>query len=394
MDRVDFMDFELSEELKMMQSLTRDFVNDRLKPLERDILGRAADLSDARMYLPAETEAELIKMVRDMGLWGIGIPEELGGLGLSTLGICLVEEELAQTVVPFHFGDVTPILFDVNTEQREKFLLPALNQQKQPYLALMEPGKGADLSGIEMKARAVNGYYVLNGKKLSLSRARNDYFAIVFATTDRVADGATCFLVDKDTPGFSVTGGEEAMGWSSQTRKPMFLAFDDCQVPRENILGQEGKAFHLGKKWLPRRRVIRGSRCVGVTQRLLDEVIIQAQSWQSFGQPINQRTSIQAALADIAMLIHAGRLMVYEAAWKADKGEPIWREAAMVKLYTTQIIHTVADRAAHIFNGPPYVTGLPMERLCRHVLATSATELALELQRSIIARDILKGIKV
>jgi acyl-CoA dehydrogenase len=388
------MDFELTEELKMIQSLTRDFVNGRLKPLERDILGQAADLSDARMYLPAETEAELIAVVRDMGLWGIGIPEELGGLGLSTLGICLVEEELAQTVIPFNFGDVTPVLFDVNTEQREKFLLPALNRQKQPYLALMEPGKGADLSGIEMKARGENGYYILNGKKLSLSRVGNDYFAVVFATTDRVADGATCFLVDKETPGFSVTGGGEETGWSSQVREPMFLTFDNCRVPGENILGEEGKAFHLGKKWLPPRRVIRGARCVGVTQRLLDEVIVQAQSWQSFGQPIYQRTNIQAALSDIAMLIHAGRLMVYEAAWKADKGESIRREAAMVKLYTTQIIHTVADRVAHIFNGPPYTDGLPMERLCRRALATSATELALELQRSIIARDILKGLKV
>jgi acyl-CoA dehydrogenase len=394
MDRVDFMDFELPEELKMMQSLTRDFVNDRLKPLERDILGRAANLSDARMYLSAKTEAKLIKMVRDMGLWGIGIPEELGGPGLSTLAICLVEEELAQTVIPFNFGDVTPILFDANTEQRAKFLLPALNRKKQPYIALMEPGKGADLSGIEMKAEGVNGHYVLNGRKLSFSRAGNDYFAVVFATTDQVADGATCFLVDKDTPGFSVTGGEEATGWLSQAREPMSLVFDNCRVPGENILGEEGKAFHLGKKWLPQRRVIRGARCVGVAQRLLDEVIIQAQSWQSFGQPISQRTNIQAALSDIAMLIHTGRLIVYEAAWKADKGESIRREAAMVKLYTTQIIHTVADRAAHVFNGPPYIDGLPMARLCRHVLATSATELALELQRSIIARDILKGLKV
>ena len=132
----------------------------------------------------------------------------------------------------------------------------------------------------------------------------------------------------------------------------------------------------------------------GVAQRLLDEATVQAQSWQSFGQPIYRRTSVQAALADIAMLIHAGRLMVYEAAWKADEGESIQREAAMVKLYTTQVIYNVADRAAHIFNGPPYVSGLPMERLCRHALATSATELALELQRNVIARDIMKGLKV
>ncbi len=388
------MDFELSEELKMIQSLTQDFVNEQLKTLERDILGRAADLSDARMCLPAETEVKLIKMVRDMGLWGVGVPEELGGVGLSTLGICLVEEELAQTVIPFNFGDITPILFDVNTEQQEKFLLPALNWQKQPYLALMEPDRGTDLSGIEMKAETVNGHYLLSGKKISFSRAGNDYFAVVFAITDRVTDAATCFLVDKDTPGFSVTGGEEKTGWSARVREPIFLVFDNCRVPGENILGEEGKAFHLGKKWLAQRRVIRGARCVGIARRLLDEVIIQAQSWQSFGQAIHQRSNIQAALADIATLIHAGRLMVYQAAWKADKGESIRREAAMVKLYATQIIHTVADRVAHVFNGPPYISGLPMERLCRHALATSATELALELQRNIIAGEILKGLKV
>jgi len=256
------MDFELPEELKMIQSLTRDFVNDQLKPLERDILGRAADLSDARMYLPAETETKLIKMVRDMGLWGAGIPEELGGAGLSTLGTCLVEEELAQTVIPFNFGDVTPILFDSNAEQQEKFLLPALNRQKQPYLALMEPGKGAELASLEMRAERINGNYVLNGQKLTLSRAGNDYFAVVLANTEG-NNGATCFLVDKDTPGFSVTGGEEKTGWSSQVREPMFLVFDNCRVPGENILGEAGKAFHLGRKWLPQRRVVRGARCAG-----------------------------------------------------------------------------------------------------------------------------------
>ena len=385
------MDFELPEELKMIQSLTRDFVNEQLKPLERDILGRAADLNDARRYLPAETEAGLIKMVRDMGLWGIGVPEELGGVGLSTLGICLVEEELAQTVIPFTFGDVTPILFDANAEQQKKYLLPALNRQKQPYLALMEPGKGVEIPGTADESREGKRPLPSPRGKISFSRTGNDYFAVVLAGAGA---GATCFLVDKETPGFSVTGGEEKTGWSAPLREPMSLAFDHCRVPEENILGEEGKAFQLGKKWLPQRRVIRGARCVGVARRLLDEVVTQAQSWQSFGQPVHRQTSIQAALADIAMLIHAGRLMVYEAAWKADKGEPIRRDAAMVKLYTTQMVHTVADRVAHVFNGPPYIAGLPMERLCRHALATSATELALELQRSIIARDILKGMKV
>jgi len=389
------MNFGIPEELKMVQSLVRDFVNDQLKPMERDILGRAADLSDARVSLPSEVEEKLVKMAKEMGLWGVSVPEELGGIGLSTLGNCLVEEELAQTVIPFNFGDVTPILFDCNDEQKERYLLPVLHRQRNAYLALMEPGNGADPSHIEMRVEKINGQYVLNGKKVSLSRPGKDYFAVVFATTEKgTSEGVTCFLVDKDTPGFSVGDGEENTGWRTQVREPISLAFDHCVVPAENILGEEGKAFYLGKKWLPSRRIVRGARCVGVAQRLLEESTVQAQSWQSFGQFIFKRTDIQAALADMAMAIHACRLMIYEAAWKADKGESIRREAAMVKLFATEMLHSVADRAAHIFNGPPYIAGLPMEMLCRHALATSTTELALELQRSIIAQDILKGLKV
>jgi len=385
------MNFELSEELKMIQSLARDFVNERLKPLERDILGRAADLSDARAYLPREKEVELVATVREMGLWGVGVPEELGGAGLDALGVCLVEEELAQTVVPFHFGDITPILFDCNAEQREKFLLPALNDKKKPYLALMESDGSTDPSGMKMKAVKRRGNYLLNGIKLSFSRAGDDYFAVVFAVTGR---GVTCFLVDKDTPGFSVTGGGERTGWLAPIREPMLLVFDNCRVPAENILGEEGKAFRLGMRWLPQRRVVRGARCVGIARRLLDEATVQAQSLVTFGKPVFQRTSIQAALADIAMNIEAARLMVYEAAWNSDIGKSVRRKAAMVKLYTTQMIQTVADRVAHVFNGPPYIEGLPMERLCRRALEASAIELALEKQRSIIAADILKGLKI
>ncbi|MEJ2046932.1 MAG: acyl-CoA dehydrogenase family protein, partial [Dehalococcoidia bacterium] len=294
------MDFEIPQDLKMIQGLVRDFVNDQIKPLERDILGRAADLSDAQISLPAETEEKLIKLANEIGLWGINIPEEVGGAGLGTLCICLVEEELAQTIVPFNFGDVTPILFECREEQKEKYLLPALNRQKQAYFALMEPGKKASASSL-------------------------DYFALVFATTGKNGDRnrVSCFLVDRDTPGFSVSGGEKKTGWQTQLREPLLLTFKECPVPEANILGEEGKAFHLGKKWLPARRVIRGARCVGVSQRLLEEASTQVQAFSSFGQFIAKRTNIEAALADIAVLIYACRLMVYEAAAKADAGEPI-----------------------------------------------------------------------
>ncbi|MCK4221542.1 MAG: acyl-CoA dehydrogenase family protein [Dehalococcoidia bacterium] len=392
------MDFEIPEELKMVQSMVRDFVTDQLKPLERVVLGRAADLSDAQMYLPPEKEQELMGMVKDMGLWGVGVPEEMGGVGLNVLGDCLVEEELAQTVVPFDFGDVTPLLFDCNEKQREEYFVPALNRQKYPYLALVEPSKGTGESqNSDVRAEKANGGYTLSGRKLSLSRLHDEYFAVVFAVTspeEAPRAGVTCFLVDRDTPGFSVSGDEERTGWEARGREPISLIFDRCQVGMENVLGEEGKAFFLGNKWLPSRRIVRGARCVGAAQRILDECTIQAQTWMSFGQSISARPSVQAALGDIATNIRAARLMVYEAAWKADQGEPLQRAAAMVKLFTTQVVHFVADNAAHIFDAPAYVGGLPMERFCRSAAAASTTDLALQLQRNIIARDILKGLKV
>ncbi|MFC1918773.1 acyl-CoA dehydrogenase family protein [Chloroflexota bacterium] len=390
------MDFELSEERKMIQSLARDFVNDQLKPLERDILGRAADLSDARMFLPGETEEKLVKIAWEMGLWGASIPEELGGVGLDILSNCLIEEELAQTVLPFNLGDVTPVLFDCNARQRESYFLPAFNREKQPYLALMEPDKKSDITAMETRAKRANGHYLLNGTKISFARASEDYFAIVFAATadDDGKNKVTCFLVDKNTSGFRVIGGETKAGWHSQVGEPLLLVFDQCHVAAENILGEEGEAFSLGKKWLPSRRVIRGARCVGVAQRLLEEATTRAQTWQSFGEFVSAQPNVQAALSDIAVAIHACRLMVYEAAWKADRGEPIRREGAMVKLSATQMIYNVADRVTHIYGGPPYIAGLPMERLCRQALATGVTELALELQRNIIAQDTLKGLKL
>lgn len=382
------MDFELSEELKMVQGLARDFVEEQLKPLEREVLGRAADLSDARAWLPQEKEAALVKMVRDMGLWGIGVPEELGGAGLSALAVCLVEEELARTIVPFHFGDVTPILFDCNQAQREKFLLPALNYEKRPYLALVEPESGADTSQLTTTAQEEDGGYILSGKKLSLSRPSADYFAIIFASTGK---GITCFIVEKDTPGFSVTGGAEKSGWQATVREGMTLVFDNCRVPAENILGEEGGAFRLGGKYMAQRRIVRGARCIGAARRLLEEATAYAQSTETFGKTIDKRANVRTALAEIAMHIHAARLMVYEAACKADSGKTVKNESAMVKLYTTHMLNAAADSVAHIYNGPPYIAGMPMERFCRRALETIAAEFTLKHQRSIIAKEILNS---
>lgn len=384
------MDFGLSEELKMIQSLARDFVEGRLKPLEREILGKAGDLSDARAYLPPEKEAELINQVREMGLWGLGVPEGLGGAGLDTLGVCLVEEELATTIVPFHFGDVTPILFDCTQEQRDKYFTPALNQEKRPLIALVEENTNDGLSSMLTKAEKKGGDYILNGKKLSFSRPGKDYFALAFARMER---GVTCFLVDKDTPGFNIGGNIERRGWLSRVREPLVLSFDQCKIPAENLLGEEGKAFKLGGKWLPGRRIVRSARAVGLARRLLEEASLQTQSASSFGQPLSKRSGIRAALADMSAAIHATRLMIYEAASMADSGKENYRQTAMVKLQASRMLRGVVGMVSHIFNGPS-IAGQGLEKLCRHAQENNIHEMALEKYRNNIAGDILRGIRV
>jgi acyl-CoA dehydrogenase len=385
------MDFELSEEHKMIQSLARDFVTEQLRPLERDLLGRSADLSDAGDALPPEKEAALVSMVAGMGLWNIGVPEELGGAGLDNLGVCLVEEELAQTVVPFRFGDVSPLLFECNPEQRERYLDPVLTGEKRALLAVVGAAGPARDSLDAVTGIPEEGGFRLNGSKVSFSRFGEDYFAIVFARTEK---GYTCFLVDRDTPGFRVTGGEERHGWMAQVHGTLTLHFEDCLVPVENILGQPCQAFRLGQPWLAQRRVVRSARSVGIGRRLLEEAAAHAQSLTVFGKPISIRLNIQAALADMAVNIHAAALMVYEAACNADTGKSVARAASVVKLATTQMLHSVADRVSHIFNGPSFVKGLPMERLCRSILEDHALDVSLARLRNRIARDILEGVRV
>ncbi len=385
------MDFNIPEDMKMVQTLARDFVKDQLIPLEKEVLGRESDLEGAKRNLSPEREAELIKMVKDMGLWGLSIPDNLGGVGLGVLGTCLVEEELAKTVLPFNFGDATPILYDCNEEQKNKYLLPLLERQKSAYLALIEPGKGADPAALEMKARKVGGNFVLNGRKLAFADKPAD-FAIVFAVTEPekgLREGVTCFLVDSGTAGFTVKGSRDETGWRAQVKEPVTLIFEDCSVPASSVLGQEGKAFELGKEWLTSRRIVRGARCVGAAVRLLDKAVEHAKSWTSFGQPITGWPSVQAALAEMTIDIQAARLMVYQAACQADEGQDIRTEAAMVKVFATEMLKRAGDRAVLIKNGPGPVQGLPLEFLCQSLLMQNAGERALEVQKTLIANDIL-----
>jgi acyl-CoA dehydrogenase len=387
------VDFTIPEDLKMVQTLSRDFVKDQLIPLEKEVLGRESDLEGAKQKLPPEKNAELVKMAKEVGLWGFNIPEEFGGTGFGVLASCLVEEELARTVIPFNLGDVSPLLFECNEEQKNKYLLPLLDGSISMFLALLEPGKVTDPSTIEMQACKVDGHYVLNGKKIVFTRNSIADFAVVFAVTDDskgIREGVTCFLIDNGTPGYQVKGISEKTGWKTQLIEPVTLQFENCEIPITQILGEENKAFHLGRKWLATRRIIRSIRCVGAAARLLEKSLEHAGSWTSFGKVIGNWPGIQAALAEMAIDIQAARLMVYQAAWKADSGEDIHADAAMCKVFAIEMLKRVADRAVMIKNGPGPVQGLPLEFLCRNILLQNIGERALDVQKSMIAGNLLK----
>jgi acyl-CoA dehydrogenase len=387
------MDFNIPEEMKMVQTLARDFVKDQLIPLERELLGRESDLEGARRRLAPEKEAELVKKAKETGLWGLNIPESIGGASLGALFSCLVEEEMAKTVIPFNAGDVTPVLFECNELQKTEYLLPAIEGTRSAYLALIEPGQEQGPSSIKMKAVKADGKYILNGIKLAAAGNGKADFAIVFAVTEEdkgKRESATCFLVDKGAPGFFISADEPETGWKSQVAAPATLRFENCAVTAEKVLGQEGKAFQLGKKWLPLRRIIRSARCIGAAVRLLDASVEHVKSWQSLGQPISQWPHIRKTLAEMATDIQAARLLVYQAACHADEGQDVRVEAAMSKILATEMLERTANRAVLVRGGPGPSQGLPLEILCRSLLNRQITERNLDLQKEIVGNQLLK----
>jgi acyl-CoA dehydrogenase len=385
------MDFNIPEDLKMVQNLARDFVKDQLIPLEKEVLGREVDLEGTRRTLTLEKETELVKMVKDLGLWGFSVPEQVGGPGLGVLASCLIEEELAKSVIALNMGDVSPVLFDCNDEQKNDYLLPAIEGQKTALLALLEPGED-DPAALKMQAKKDGNDYILNGRKIVFANNSKADFYLVFGVTGSgksLRDGITCFIVDNGLPGFSVKGTEEKTGWKAQVGEPFSLVFENCRVSAGKILGEEGKAYQLGKKWLVQRRVIRAARCIGAAVRLLDKSVEHAKSWNSFGKTISDWPSVQASIADMAIDIQAARLLVYQTACKADAGEDIKSEAAMAKVFSSEMLKRVADRAILIKNGPGPVQGLPLEILCRTLLVQNIGQKALEVQKVSIATGVL-----
>lgn len=384
------MDFEIPENLQMMKDTISRFVQRDLEPISRQV--------EEEDRIPEE----IVQTMRELGLFGLSIPEEYGGLDVGTLGECLVYEELSKVNACFRTRIGTNngigsqgIVIDGTEEQKQKYLPKLASGEWTACFALTEPEAGSDAANIQTTAELDGDHWVLNGRKQFITNGSIADLATVFAVTDkgkRARGGITAFLVEKDFPGFSVGSIERKMGMrGSHTCE---LVMDNCRVPKHNVVGGEtgvGQGFKTAMKTLDKGRLCMGASALGSAQRLLELSVEYAKQRVQFGKPIAEFQAIQFMLADMASQIYAARQMLYHAAWLRDKkGTAVIKEASMVKLFCTEMAGKVADMAVQLHGGMGYMKDFPVERFYRDLRLTRIYEGTSEIQRLVIARELLK----
>jgi acyl-CoA dehydrogenase len=380
------MDLDLPEEFQLLRDNIRRFVDQELIPIN-------AEVEQTR-----EIPEKIIDQMKEMGLLGIMTPEEYGGMGMTNVGSCVIQEELARANLCYclyisgNIGIGTMgILHFGNEEQKKKYLPAMASGELMSCFALTEPNAGSDASAIEAKAEKKGDKYVINGLKHFITRGDiSDVFTVV-AVTDKSKKrkGISAFIVEKDSPGFSIGKIQDSMG--SDICRQCELVFEDCEVPAENLLGEEGQGFEIAMRVLEEGRLSQGARCVGIARRLIELCSEHAQVRVQFGRTISEFQAIQWMLADMATELYAMKGMVYDAAWRLDQGERNRTRAGMVKLFCTEAIGRIADRAVQVLGGTGYVQEGPVEAIYREVRGMRIYEGTSEIQRHIIARDVLKN---
>ena len=380
------MDFTIPEDLQMLKDTVAHFVREELFPIEEKV--------DEEDEIP---EPVLDKM-RKIGLFGITIPQEYGGLGLDMVGTCLLYEEIAKASACFRtrigtnngIGSQGILVFGTE-EQKQKYLPGIASGQKIACFALTEPNSGSDAAALETMAVLQGDHWIINGQKRWTTNVNRADYVTVYALTDktkRARGGITAFIVEKEFPGFQVGPVDKKMGMRGSHTCDLIL--DNCRVPKANVIGAVGDGFKVAMQVLDRGRLTMAACCVGAAQRLLDESISYAKTRRQFGQPIGGFQLIQAMLADSASEIYAGRSMVYQAAWRKDQGQNINKDAAMAKLWCSEMVGRVADRAVQIHGGMGYMRGMAAERFYRDVRLIRIYEGTSEIQRLVVARELLR----
>ena len=387
------MDFTLQEEHRMLQDTVRRFVRQELLSLESLVLQRDTQGMTGEDLLPPEVDEKLLEKAKAAGLWGLDVPEEFGGLNLDAFSKCLANEELHKTVTPFTFPPDAPnlhmLMQTCTPEQRERYLIPYARGEKRSAIAISEPSAGSDPAGMQTTAVKKGDQWVINGRKIWISRAHIADFIIVMALTDkekRARGGITAFLVDKGTPGLVLQRQIPVIGGHA----PWEIVFEDMTVPDSHVLGQIGQGFAPMQLRLTVRRLEIGSWCVGFAQRCLDMMVEYAKQRVTFGQRLADRQAVQWFIADAATDIYAARLMTYHGAWKFDQGEDVRQEASMLKVFATEMATRIADRAMQVHGGMGMSKDLPLEFIYRRLRPMRIFEGPSEVHRWVIARSLLK----
>lgn len=380
------MKFELSPELTQMREALRKFVKAELEPLENQI--------DRTGELPPH----LLRLLGKHGYLSMRLPVEVGGAGMGLFPYCLMLEEFSKSHRIFGLiagggGGLTPIAISRHgtDAQKRNYLAGLMDGSKRTAFALTEPAAGSDNSAMTTRAEKVEGGWVLNGRKHYINGAHEADFITVIAITDpvkRTRGGVTAFLVDKGTPGFNITRVDTTMG--SDVIKLAEIEFDNCRVAESAVLGKPGQGFDLAKESLRDGRMGVSCSCIGTADRLLEMSAAHAKSRVTFGKPLAERQAIQWMLADSEVELAAARAMVYQTLAQIDEGKDVGTAASICKLYCTEMVGRVADRAVQIHGGMGIVQGYPVERMYRDVRHYRIGEGSSEVQRMLIAKDVLK----
>ena len=387
------MNFELAEEHRMLADLVRRFVDDHLMPLEGKVLAR--EIAGGAPGLSSEEQAAIDAVSRELGLWGLDAPEDVGGHDLPAVAMVGVNEALGRTVTPYTLPPDSPnlrmLMATVTDRQREAYLVPYVRGETVSAIGISEPGAGADPAGMTTRAERNGDGWVLNGRKIWISRAADADFTIVMAVTDPgKARGVSAFLVDRDTPGFQVLRKIPMIGGATTYE----VALDDCYVPGWKLLGQEGQGFAPMQLRLGTRRIEMASWSIGMASRALDMMIDYAPQRRTFGAPLSERQTVQNWIADAATRIHAARLMTYDCAWKLDAGRDVRVEISMIKAYATEMAWEVVDRAMQLHGAMGMTRELPLHLMAAKLRTMRIYDGPTEVHRWVVARNALGGRRV
>jgi len=382
------MDFDLSNEQKMIIETVRSFVEQELYPHEAEV--------EKNNLINSDLIEKIKQKSIELGLYAANMPEKYGGGGLDSLTLCLLEKELGKANFGLQYIVARPssILMACKDEQIEKYLLPTIRGEKVDCLAMTEPNAGSDVRSMQCRAELEGEYFVINGSKHFISHADISDYVILFAASgvEETPKGQkkkiTSLLVDMGTPGFSVESGYNSV--SHRGYHNCILNFDNCRVHKSQVLGEIDRGFDVANEWLGATRLSVASMCLGRAERALEIATEWAATREQFGQTIGKFQGVSFKLADMSMELEAAELLTMRAAWKDSQGRMSNSDAAMAKLKATEMRAMVSDEAIQILGGMGLMDELPLERIWRDHRVERIWDGTSEIQRHIISRSLLR----